>query len=238
MRVAIHQPHYFPWPRYLHKVLCSDIFVYLDTVQFDKRFQNRNQIKTANGVRWLTMPVRHQSEQTIAEARLVDKKEGARHFRILREHYRTAPGFQRWAAELQDLLGNIDDSFRGLALDSVSWMLGKLGYQGKCVLASELGETQGRKSALNADICRMVGATEYLTGVGSLTYMNENDFAEFGCRVRVQTWQSPEYPQIFPEIGFVPDLTALDMLFNCPDDSRGIILAAGGFEPFSSKGDA
>src|SRR4051812_35711692 len=100
MRVAIHQPHYFPWTRYLHKVLSSDIFVYLDTVQFDKRFQNRNQIKTANGVRWLTMPVLHHTEQTIAEARLVDRKEGSRHFRILREHYRTTSGFQRWGMEL------------------------------------------------------------------------------------------------------------------------------------------
>src|SRR5258708_36803111 len=111
MRVAIHQPHYFPWARYLHKVLSSDVFVYLDTAQFDKRFQNRNQIKTAKGVRWLTMPVHHHSGQTIAETQLEDRKEAARHFRILREHYRTTPGFAQYAQELQPLLDKAMDRF-------------------------------------------------------------------------------------------------------------------------------
>ena len=58
MRVAIHQPNFLPWPGFFHKWQCADVFVALDTVQFEKNeFQNRNRIKTAHGVRWITMPV-------------------------------------------------------------------------------------------------------------------------------------------------------------------------------------
>ena len=46
--VAIHQPQYLPWQPYFAKALASDLFVYLDTVQFQKNgVQNRNQVKTA-----------------------------------------------------------------------------------------------------------------------------------------------------------------------------------------------
>ena len=58
MKVAIHQPHYLPWLGYLAKWAAADLFVFLDTVQYEKSgYQNRNRIKTRDGPRWLTVPV-------------------------------------------------------------------------------------------------------------------------------------------------------------------------------------
>ena len=36
MIVSIHQPAYLPWIGYFNKIINSDIFVYLDTVQFQR----------------------------------------------------------------------------------------------------------------------------------------------------------------------------------------------------------
>ncbi len=59
MKIAIHQPHYLPWLGYFAKWAAADLFVFLDTVQFEKNgWQNRNRIKTRDGARWLTVPVR------------------------------------------------------------------------------------------------------------------------------------------------------------------------------------
>ena len=64
MIVSIHQPAYNPWLGYLDKLSNSDIFIYLDTVQFEKNsFINRNKIKTPQGELWLTIPVKVKSKR-------------------------------------------------------------------------------------------------------------------------------------------------------------------------------
>ena len=59
MIVSINQPAYIPWLGFFEKIARADVFVYLDTVQFEKNsFTNRNKIKTAQGWQWLTIPVK------------------------------------------------------------------------------------------------------------------------------------------------------------------------------------
>lgn len=52
MKVAITQPTYLPWLGYFDLVDQVDMFVVLDTVQFEKQsWQQRNRIKTPTGRR-------------------------------------------------------------------------------------------------------------------------------------------------------------------------------------------
>ena len=71
MVVAVHQPHYLPWLGYFEKMDQADVFVVLDTVQFEKNgWQNRNKIKTAQGWQWLTVPVMHKFGQRLGQVKL------------------------------------------------------------------------------------------------------------------------------------------------------------------------
>ena len=45
MRVAIHQPNFFPWYPYFEKILRADIFVILQNCQFEKNNFQKNGIK-------------------------------------------------------------------------------------------------------------------------------------------------------------------------------------------------
>ena len=68
MKVAVHQPQYLPWLPYFLKIENADLFIFLDTVAFQKNgIQNRNKIKTAQGGQWLTVPVRQNLGQKIEE---------------------------------------------------------------------------------------------------------------------------------------------------------------------------
>ena len=54
--VMIRQPGYMPNLNFFKKIQSCDVFVYLDNVQFSKdSFDNRNRIKTQNGVEWITV---------------------------------------------------------------------------------------------------------------------------------------------------------------------------------------
>ena len=51
--------------RYFDKLIRSDVFVFLDTVQFEKNsFINRNQILSKQGPVWLTIPVKTKGHLT------------------------------------------------------------------------------------------------------------------------------------------------------------------------------
>ena len=72
MIISVHQPQYIPWLGYFDKIEKSDLFVFLDEVQYKTReFQNRNKICTKDGWMWLTVPVvvKGRREQKICDVK-------------------------------------------------------------------------------------------------------------------------------------------------------------------------
>lgn len=232
MRVAIHQPQYFPWPPYVHKVLSADIFVYLDSVQFSKNgVQNRNQIKTAQGPLWLTIPVRNHLGQLLKDTKVAEPGATRKHWKTIKTSYARTSGFARWQTELERLLDRDTEFLLEAAIDSTEWMLSKLNVRTERIKASELDGLAGEASKLVASICGALRATSYLTGTGALAYLDERDFAGIGCEIVVQQWKPFTYAQVNGE--FVPDLSTLDLLLNCPDEALNLIEAAGSWNTYN-----
>jgi hypothetical protein len=217
--------------------MSADIFVYLDTVQFSKNgVQNRNQIKTSAGALWLTVPVKHEFGSSILQTTIANRKAVAKHWKTIANSYSKTTGFERWGGELSDLLNPNSDSLAALAMASTDWMLEKMEIQTRRMLASEISEAEGKASTLVAAICKALGATTYLTGTGALAYLEPADFTSIGCEISVQQWQPFAYEQAHAEIGFVPELSALDLLLNCPDSAVGLIESAGSWKPQAASG--
>ena len=105
MIVAIHQPQYLPWLGYFNKMMASDIFCYLDNVQYKKNeWQNRNKILSKDGWQWLTVPVLHRFGQDIREI-VINSTERWRHkhLQALQTNYAKAPFFKKYFPEIQSL---------------------------------------------------------------------------------------------------------------------------------------
>lgn len=223
--VAIMQPTYLPWLGYMALMDRVDIFVFLDSVQFDRRsWQQRNRIKGANGPQMLTVPVHKKGlgGQRIAEVRISqDFGFPEKHIRSIETAYAKAPFFDRYAPELFARLRRPHAFLADLTIDLIDWIAGELGIETERPRSSSM-ETAGRKADLLADLCRRLGADRYVSPPGSRGYLAESDaFERAGVPVTYGDYEHPVYPQLHG--AFVSQLSAVDLLFNVGPDSLDVI---------------
>src|SRR4051794_21282792 len=114
MRVAVIQSSYIPWKGFFDLIGRCDEYVIYDSMQYVKRhWHNRNRIKTANGVEWLTIPVitKGRFEQRIDEVE-IEKPWADKHWRALELAYRRAAFFDRYAATVRQWYERADSEGR------------------------------------------------------------------------------------------------------------------------------
>ncbi|MBX3320835.1 MAG: WbqC family protein [Nitrospira sp.] len=211
MRVTIHQPQFMPWLGYLDKVDQADLFLILDTVQFKKNeWQNRNRIRTSQGWQWLTVPVLQQFGQRIDDV-LINPTAiwKVQHLRALEMHYARAPYLDHYLPQLRELYTRPWTKLSDLNKVTVQWLLKAYGILTPVRCASEFNAREEPTDRL-IDLCRAVGAAEYLAGAGAERYMDKPRFEASGIRLERQTFQHPSYRQIYEP--FEANLSALDLL--------------------------
>ena len=223
MRVAIHQPQYLPWLGYLAKWAAADLFVFLDTVQYEKNgWQNRNRIKTADGARWLTVPVRARLGTSLAEVPVDAEQPWAqRHLRSIEHAYGRAPHFAAQRDALARLYAAPWERLAPLAVASAEWLARAAGVTAPARLASSLAVDDDDPTGRLVALCRAVGADTYLAGGHGARYMDAKRFADAGIRVLYQTYAHPVYAQQHGD--FVPFLSGLDLLLMHGDASLAIL---------------
>ncbi len=211
MRVTIHQPQFLPWLGYLDKIDQADLFIMLDTVQFKKNeWQNRNRIRTAKGWQWLTVPVLQHFGQRIDEVLINPTATWkAQHLRALDMHYARAPYRNRYLAQLRELYSAPWNKLSDLNKATVQWLLDAYGITTPVHRAADYAARDEPTDRL-IDLCRAVGATEYLAGPGAEHYMDKPRFESSGVRLDIQAFQHPIYRQAYEP--FEPNLSALDLL--------------------------
>lgn len=217
MIVGIHQPAYLPWLGYFDRIRSVDLFIYLDTVQFQKgSFQNRNKVMTQAGPKWLTVPVETAGKlyDTPLKDLCIDASQRwqAKHWSTLKMSYATAPAFRQAAAQIESFYTSEWVRLSDLCWDMLMVFNRLLGIDTKIVRASDLGDVGGQKSDLVLNLCRTVGASTYLSGSQGKNYLDEASFDRVSIAVRYQNFVPKPYRQ--QANIFVPALGVVDFLFN------------------------
>jgi len=216
-KIAILQSNYIPWKGYFDMIAAVDEFILYDDMQYTRRdWRNRNQIKTPQGVQWLTVPVQVKGKyhQKIRDTEIegTDWTEG--HWRALQQNYRRAPHFSEIAEWLEPLysvepcshLSPLNRRFLEAICEYLSI---------KTVISNSWDYTliDGKTERL-ADLCVQAGGTEYISGPAARSYVDEQIFADKGVALSWFDYSNyPEYPQQWGE--FTHGVTILDLLFNC-----------------------
>ncbi|HEV7892762.1 MAG TPA: WbqC family protein [Pyrinomonadaceae bacterium] len=228
MLVAIHQPEHMPWLGFFEKLLRADVFVLLDDVQFSKGdFQNRNRVKGRDGAQWLTVPVAQRLGRKINEVETAGDAWRAKHWKTLRSCYARAAHFEEFAGRFEEFYARTWAKLSELNVEAIRMLARAFGVEKEFVFSSTLG-AGGQKSELVLNICKAVGATHYYSGRAGGAYLDAEAFRRAGVEIVVQEFEHPVYEQLFmKEQGFVPNLSAVDLLFNRGAEGLGLIAECG-----------
>lgn len=223
--VAAHQPQYLPWPPFIDKAACADTLIYLDNVQFQRRgVQNRNAIKTARGSLLLTVPVFADRVSLIKDVRIADSAWCRKHVEAIRNNYARAPFLDLFEDGLRPIMERPWTFLSDLNRAVTAWLFAQFDVTSECLLASEIGG-EGRRDDLIINLCASVGAGTYLSGQGARVYQDPAKFIARGMTLKYQNYEPQPYPQLHPEAGFVPGLSAIDLLLNTGPEARSILKA-------------
>jgi len=232
MIVSVHQPQYLPWSGYFHKIASSDLFVFLDRVQYKEReFQNRNKIRTADGWMWLTVPVisSGQGRQGISEVRIDNSVNWTHeHWESLKVWYGKAEYFSEHAPFFEEVYRKKWDWLVDINLVFIRYCLNYLTIDTPITFESAL-KTEKNKTERIIEICQEVHADTYLSGTGGKEYLEEEKFPQANIKLMYQDFKHPVYRQQFMkgQEDFLPYMSVIDLMFNAGPASAKIIKHGG-----------
>lgn len=199
--VAIIQPNYIPWKGYFDIINMVDEFVLFEDVQYTSRdWRNRNRVKTAQGTKWLSVPVetRGCSHQLISEARISDPGWARRHWATIEQSYRKGDGFAEFGDRLADAYATVASMDR--LVDVNRTLLERvnecLSIDTPLTTSIDYRASGARTDRLLA-VCQAAGATTYVSGPNARAYLEVDKFTSEGIEVVYVDYDGyPEYPQL------------------------------------------
>jgi hypothetical protein len=219
-KIAILQSNYIPWKGFFDMIAAVDEFILYDDAQFTKNdWRNRNQIKTPQGIQWMTVPVGQDITRRIRDVELPNHKWQTKHWKTLENNYRRAPHFEEVAAVFEPLY-RYHSYLRLSELNRVfiETICRYLDIQTKITYSWDYELVGGRVDRL-VNICLQAGAAHYISGPAARGYLDEAAFSSNSISVSWFDYSGyPEYSQLWGP--FEHGVSILDLLFNCGRRSK------------------
>ena len=229
--MAISQSNYIPWAGYFGLIAQSDVFVFLDNVQFTSRdWRSRNRIKTTNGLKWLTIPVGDSRNRLIYDVKLPKNEWRRSHKSSIIQAYKGSENFE-FGLELTNRIydGPTIESLSDFNQNLIKYIaIEILGIKCKFLDSREVVHS-GNGSDLILSICRSLSATKYISGPSAASYLKVKDFSLNGIEVAFADYSKmKKYRQLHGD--FLPNVSILDMMFNVKSD-QGELIEIGTLRP-------
>jgi len=223
MKVAVMQPYFLPYLGYFQLVNVADKFVFFDDVNFImKGWINRNQVLANGTTHKFTIPLNKASQnKLIKEVRLSSYSAWRNDFiKLIELNYKRAPFYSEIHEWLKTLLFKREyELISDLASESIISASTLLGISTSFLFSSEIDYTKeqtknGQEKVLN--ICKILGATEYINPQNGTDLYNKSDFSDIGVSLHFLKMSEIRYEQLKND--FIPYLSILDVLmFNNKD---------------------
>lgn len=214
-KVVILQSNYIPWKGYFDLINDADEFIFYDDVQFTKNdWRNRNLIKTAQGLHWLSVPVGSDGNRLVCHVEIKDNSWQIKHYKTLVANYGKSPFFEIYQPFLKEIY--IDNQWKNLS-DLNQFIIRSVSnrFLGIDTVFRDSREmiALGKKQERLLEILRQVDARTYISGPAAKSYIDPAGFEADKIELVWKDYSGyPAYPQ--KHLQFEHGVSIFDLLFN------------------------
>lgn len=214
MKIAIMQPYFFPYIGYFQLINAVDKYVIYDDVQYIKGgWINRNYINL-NGDRHLINLLLSgaSANKNINEIFVLQNQ--IKTIKTIEHAYKKAPMFEKVFPLILDVI-NFENKNLGVFLgNSIIRISNYLSIDTEFLFSSQINKDNSKRSQDKViDICKLLGATQYINAIGGKDLYEKSHFKLNGIELLFLETQTK--PHIQYNHDYVPNLSIIDlMMFN------------------------
>jgi hypothetical protein len=227
MKVGVMQPYLFPYIGYWQLINAVDKYVIYDDVNFINRgWINRNNILMNGESKLINLKLSQASQnKLINEIEVFDDSENKEKLlKTIETFYRKAPYFSKVYPMIEDIVDQKDKNLARYIEYSLRQICKYLSIETELIISSSLNKDntlRGQDKILN--ICKMLGADEYINAIGGQELYDYESFKNQGIELKFLKSRLTEYKQFKNE--FVPNLSIIDvMMFNEVSNIKEMLL--------------
>lgn len=228
MIVSIHQPNFIPWIGYFYKICHSDVFVFLDTAQYEKNsYADRNTMKSSNAAVQIKLPVKclHHTDSYNDVAVKITDYWVDKTLKTLEYNYKKARYFDQIYEDMSIWLKRSDLSLSEFNSLIITDICKKMHFETTIRFSRELNIDSANIQRI-IEICKYFNADTYFSGKGAMDYQNEEIFLKNGIALQYTDFSHPVYHQLWNK--FLPNLSIVDLLFNEGYENSSMIIKNSG----------
>lgn len=227
MKIGIMQPTFVPWAGYFGLIKFVDKFVFLDDVQFAGRsWQQRNKIYNNNATTWLTIPVvkKNLQNQKIFDVKIdLSSNFKKKHIKKIYHNYAKAKYFKKYITFFEELYSKEFEYLSEMNIFFIKEICNLIDIRSEFFTSKSLN-VDGNRSEKLINICNKFKIKKYISVEGSTNYLEADrelflnkkiDIIYFG-------YNEVEYDTFYNN--FYPKLSIIDIIFNCGEYSKKIII--------------
>ena len=226
MIISIMQPTFMPWAGYFHMIKNSDLFIFLDDVQFNKRsWQQRNKFLQLQNEIYLTVPVNSKGKfnQKINDVKINYEQEWKdKHLKVFEYNYKKHPFFNEVFNLITTAYNKDFNELYKLNIFLIDLVKEYLSIKVETKLSSQFNITSTKGDRI-IDLLKANGATKYLSPNGSKDYLNEGKiFKENNIELKYLDYKCLPYRQLNNK-KFISHLSIMDAIFNLGTETKEVL---------------
>jgi hypothetical protein len=215
LTIAIHQPNFMPWLGYFYKIWQSDIFIFLDDVQFIKtgsNYTNRVTVNIAGKSSYLTIPIKRGSGvQEINQTHFLNEKWKKKFIGTLQANYAKTPYFNEHRELIFELINFQADNLADYNMNFIKKLSKEFNFNTKFKKSSNFHiKTESTQRLI--ELITAVNGKIYLSGEGGDNYQEHQAYKNKEITITYNKMPKFSYRQLRSE-EFISGLSIIDAIF-------------------------